>query len=252
MAPPARRAAAYAAQVKRRAISAAAAALALAGLLDGCSSIASAPSVTVRPSPSPTAALIRLPARAHVYFVGDSWTHGYSAAAGHGFPYVVGRTLGWQVTVAPDESGAGYAHTWNPNHPVFPEWVKTLPSIHADLIVLEGGLNDEPGPLDQEWQRVQDTIRTLRAKSSGAPVVVVGPAQPTGTPAEADLVIDHDEAGAAAAMHAPYVSPIQRRWITPSNASLLIDKATGHPSTAGHAYFGARLADALTALIRQG
>lgn len=236
----------------RHVVVAALAGSALLMTLPGCSSEAAQATSLVSTSSAPGLAAIRLPAHPRVYFFGDSWTHGYSAAAGHGFPYIVGATLGWKVQLAPDGSGAGYSHTWNAAHPVFPAAAKALPTIHADLIVLEGGINDQPGPLDQEWVHVQQTIRTLRAKSGGAPVVVVGMANPSGTPAEADPVIDHDEAGAAAAEGAHYISPLRSRWITPANAPLLIDKRTGHPSTAGHAYFGARLAAALARIVRQG
>lgn len=214
-----------------------------------CSSTAGAAST---PSPArsanPHSARIVLPAHPRVYFYGDSWTHGASAAPGRGFPAVVGQALGWRVQLGPDNSGSGYVHTYVADHPVLPQSAAALPPIHADLIVLEAGTNDIPGPLDHFWNAVKQTVRTLKRKSHGAPVVLVGPASFDGTVPEGLSAIDYEEAGAAAELRIPYVSPLKEHWFNAANIGPLFDPETIHPNTAGHAYYGGRLASALTAI----
>lgn len=184
---------------------------------------------------------IKLPRHPTVYFFGDSWTHGATADPGRGFPEVVGETLGWKVVLGPDNSGAGYVHTYDPSHALFPAAAAELKPFHADLIVLEGGLNDVPGPLTHFWGSVGKTVKMLRTKSGGAPVIVLGPASPDGRPGPGLTEIDAQEAGAAKQLKVPYISPTKERWFTRANVQWLVDPTTFHPNTAGHAYYAGRL-----------
>jgi lysophospholipase L1-like esterase len=199
---------------------------------------------TTKPTakPVPRIKSIVLPAHPRVYFFGDSWTNGASAAPGRGFPHVTAEALGWQAVQGPDNSGAGFVHTYNPAHPVFPEKVRSLGRIHADLVVIEGGVNDVPGPLGQYWNVVKGTIQQLQKKAGGAPVVLVGPVYPNGTVPSALGAMDFLDKGVAGQLGIPYVSPISEGWFNPTNVRTLIDQETMHPNTAGHAYYGARLA----------
>jgi acyl-CoA thioesterase-1 len=120
----------------------------------------------------------------------------------------------------------------------------------ADLVVVEGGLNDEPGDPSLFRGAVARTVKELRRATGGAPIVLLGPATPGGTPSAALTRIDKDEAAVAKQLRVPYVSPLEERWINPTNVSTLVDPATGHPSTEGHLYFGARLAQALGRIVR--
>jgi lysophospholipase L1-like esterase len=194
---------------------------------------------------------IVLPPHPTVYFFGDSWTQGYAAAPHRGFPYIVGQALGWKVVVGPDESGAGYVNTFARAHPVFATRVKELPRLHADLVVIEGGVNDIPGPLAHFWTAAKMTVQQLQAKAGGAPVVIVGPATPDGTTPEGLAAIDYQLAGVAQQLRVPYISPIKEGWLNSTNVKGLIDPKRQHPNTAGHAYYGGRLAADLTRLIVQ-
>ena len=144
--------------------------------------------------------------------------------------------------LGPDNSGAGFVHTFNPNHALFPEAAAALAPVDADLIVLEGGMNDKPGPLTHFWDRVALTVQTLRAKAHGAPLVLVGPASPDGTVPEGLSAIDFEEAGVAQQLGIHYISPLKEGWFNPTNVDGLIDPTTVHPDTAGHAYYAGRLA----------
>jgi lysophospholipase L1-like esterase len=161
---------------------------------------------------------------------------------------VVGRALGWTVTVAPGGSGTGYVHTYSTERVIYPERAARLAQIKADIIILQGGLNDRPGPLTGFSAAVRKTVKLLRQKSGGAPIVMLGPAPFTGTPTAALRTIDTQEAAAAKALGIRYISPIRQSWINPTNVSTVIDPKTEHPSTAGHAYFGGRVAQALQSI----
>lgn len=197
-------------------------------------------------------ARIRLPKHPRVYFYGDSWVQGSSADVDRGFPQVVGQTLGWDVQIGPNQSGAGYVDTYAPERPVYPVAVDSLPSIDADLVIVEGGLNDIPGPLTGYTDAVARTVETLRGKADGAPVIVLGPVSPFGHTSEGLQAIDIDQRIGAKQAGVPYISPIGERWFNTTNVHGLVDFTTFHPNTAGHAYYAGRLAADLVQLTTQG
>jgi lysophospholipase L1-like esterase len=193
----------------------------------------------------PAPVRIQLPAHPRAFLFGDSWTAGKSASPGNGYARVVGRALGWKVTVAPGGSGTGYVHSYSSERVVYPLRAAKLPPIDADIIVLQGGLNDRPGPLTHFSDAVRRTVKTLRQKSGNTPIVMLGPASFTGKPTTALTTIDQQEASVAKQLAIRYISPLKRRWINPANVATVIDPTTQHPSTIGHAYFGGRVAQAL-------
>jgi lysophospholipase L1-like esterase len=207
---------------------------------------------STRAAAASVAAPIRLPRTPRVYFYGDSWIQGSSADADRGFPQVVGQTLGWDVQIGPNQSGAGYVDTYAPERPVYPVAVESLPSIDADLVIVEGGLNDIPGPLTGYTEAVARTVETLRGKAHGAPVVVLGPVSPFGHTSEGLQAIDIDQRIGAKQAGAPYISPIGERWFNTTNVHGLVNFDTFHPNTAGHAYYAGRLAADLVRMTVQG
>lgn len=213
------------------------------------SGASSASAVTIRDAAPKRLAPIPLPANPRVYFFGDSWTNGATADPGRGFPFVVSEALGWTPELGPDNSGAGYVHTYNPAHILLPDAAHARTRITADLIVLAGGVNDVPGPLTDFSDHAVDTVRTLRAKAGGAPLVMIGPAYPDGTVPAGLRTIDLMEAGVAARLGIHYISPLQERWFNPVNVGALMDPVNVHPNTAGHAYYGGRLAARMQQII---
>jgi lysophospholipase L1-like esterase len=207
------------------------------------------PDVVALTGVKPTKA-ISLPANPKVYFFGDSWTNGATADEGQGFPYVLGRSLGWQVQLGPNNSGAGFVHTYDPSHPLLADSAAQLDPFEADLVVLEGGLNDEPGPLTDFIPNLMETIASLRERSGGARIVMVGPASPDGVTPRSLAAIDSQEAAVARKLGIHYISPVQEGWLTPDNVQTLVDPQTYHPNTAGHAYYAGRLAADLRRFVR--
>lgn len=230
--------------------------LLIASTMTGCAAASSGNPRSLSRSSQPEVsatrnAAISLPANPRVYFFGDSWTSGIAAAPGRGFPYVVGAALGWSVQLGPDSGGAGYVNTFEPSHPVFPVAVASVHRIDADLIVVVGGLNDAPGPLSQFWAAMTKTVKTLRARSGDTPIVMVGPATFDGAVPEGLTAVDQEESAFASKAGIPYISPLEEHWFNTRNVKTLIDQASQHPSTAGHAYYGGRLASALARITVQ-
>ena len=219
-------------------------------LLTGCSTpVSSRPSPT--PSPSAARPVLEVPAHARAYFFGDSWTEGLIARRGRGFPYVTSELLGWTAEVD-GVGGTGYLGHYRPSTQAYPVRAAAIPAgTTADVVIVEGGLNDEAMPHADLKLAVRSTITTLHARFPGKPIVVLGPA-PRALPVPTALgQVDRLIGDACADAGVPYISPIQRQWITGLNFRDTIDQATKHPSTAGHAYLGGRLAVALQDLMDQ-
>lgn len=225
----------------------------LALLSTAACSTAAAP----RPTPTATATVtvaparpaLDVPERARAYFFGDSWAEGQVARRGRGFPYVTGELLGW-TTVVDGVGSTGYLSHWRPSTQTYPVRASAIPAgTAADVVILEGGLNDRSLPLAGLKAAVRETITTLRTRFRGAPVVVLGP-MPNALPVPESLrQVDRLIEEASSDAGAPYVSPIQREWITGLNFRDVIDAKSQHPTTAGHAYLGGRLAVALQKLM---
>lgn len=227
-------------------------AIGLVAVLTGCAPTAPASSRAVASGAAPSSrapSLTAVPSEARAYFFGDSWTEGESAVPGRAFPYVTAEMLGW-TPVVDGVGGTGYLAARTPGTDPYPARAAALPAgVRADVVVLEGGLNDEGQDLQQLPAAASTTFRELEARFPGTPIVVVGPEAPE-LPVNRSLTrVDVILRSAAAAAHLQYISPIEERWFTPGNIRSMIDPSTMHPNTAGHAYFGGRLAVDLERLM---
>jgi hypothetical protein len=223
-------------------------ALATLTLLAACSSL---PAASPAGAPTPAGAAIEVPPHARAYFFGDSWTEGQVARRGRGFPYVTSELLGWTAQVD-GVGGTGFVSTLRPSTQTYPVRAAAIPTgTQADIVIVEGGLNDVGGDLSELKPAVRRTIDALQARFPGKPIVLLGPG-PRALPVPADLKqVDLALRDACRNAGVPYISPIEREWITGLNFRDIIDPATRHPTTAGHAYLGGRLAVALQDLMAQ-
>jgi lysophospholipase L1-like esterase len=203
------------------------------------------------PSPSPTASRpgLDVPVHARAYFFGDSWTEGLVARRGRGFPYVTSELLGW-TPIVDGVGGTGYLAHFRPSTQPYPVRAEAIPArTDADIVIVAGGLNDAGIAITGLKPAVRQTLTTIRTRFPGKPIVVLGPG-PNALPVKPVLSqVDRIIRDAAAEAGMPYISPIERNWITGLNFRDVIDGPTRHPSTAGHAYLGGRLAVALQDLI---
>lgn len=195
-------------------------------------------------------AALALPDEPRVLIFGDSWTYGSAAALPTlGYAYVLSERMGWQSTVD-GVRGSGYLKP-GLDGGSYGERIAALdPSLDPDLVIIEGSINDRRLPATGYREAVTAAWDALAALYPSAAIVVLGPA-PQVLPVEVGTArIDADLSALAAARGWWYVSPITEEWITSENYGAVIDTAIGryHPSTGGHAYLAARLAEALAAM----
>lgn len=187
---------------------------------------------------------LRLPEHAKVLVIGDSWTYGQAAAAPtDGYAHVLGREMGWDVTVD-GVRGSGYLRP-GLDGGSFGERIAALdPAAVPDLVIVQGSINDRSrfpkgyrAAVTAAWDRLADTY-------PGTPVIILGPAPQVLPVEKKTALIDDDLAELAGARGWTYISPIREEWITPADYLEVIDTGAGkdHPSTAGHAYLAGRLA----------
>lgn len=115
------------------------------------------------------------------------------------------------------------------------------------VLVIQGGLNDTQQDRSAVYSAATDTIALAREKFPSAQIVVLGPAPTSSTPNDGLTNVSRNIYEASADANAYAIMPIAQQWITGSNVGDVIDPATIHPSTAGHAY----LAERATAALRE-
>ncbi|HEY0240540.1 MAG TPA: SGNH/GDSL hydrolase family protein [Friedmanniella sp.] len=195
------------------------------------------------PDPGPT--LVRgslvLPANPTVLLLGDSYTEGYGAdPETKGWAYLVGKPLGWRVTVN-GFGGTGYTNV-GPNEDG--TYLQRLPSLAGrsfDLVVIQGGSNDRDVDYPTLRDAVTQTVAAVRAEFPGTAVLLLGPATPYGKaddPAriEARCVL----AGYAVQQHVSFVDPLGESWFVDGDGKKMANPVNGHPSNAGYRRIAAR------------
>ena len=203
---------------------------------------AGASAVTVAPAP------LALPDDARVLVFGDSWVYGSAATVPSlGFAYLLADELGAQ-TIVDGVRGSGYLKP-GIDGPAYGERIASLdPALEPDLIIVEGSINDRRLHPDGYRDAVTAAWDTLDALYPEADIVVLGPAPQVLPVEDATRAIDADLRDLAAERGWWYVSPIADEWITEANYLDVIDTGPigrDHPSTDGHAYLAARVAEAI-------
>jgi lysophospholipase L1-like esterase len=232
------------------------AALALAG----CASEPPAPSQRVQEyweanktfKPLPTRQVVKAapltfgPGTKTVFF-GDSWTTGlFMKPESKGYAYLTGETLGLDFQVL-GGNGTGYLNAGSNGQGSYGERFTALPSSDAQLLIIQGSVNDFGRKSSDLGPAFDETIETAREKFPAAQLVVIGPSTaqwpvpPSIYPVNDILHERSDNAGIA------YISPYEDQWITAENFPTVIDPATGHPSEQGHAYLASKVSEALKA-----
>lgn len=191
---------------------------------------------------------------ARILVFGDSWVYGSAATVPTlGFAYRLADELGVE-TVVDGVRGSGYLKP-GLDGPAYGERIAALdPSLDPDLIIVEGSINDRRLYPAGYRDAVTAAWDALEARYPDAAIVVLGPS-PQVLPVEtATSGIDSDLSELAAARGWWYISPISEEWITASNYLDVIDTGPigrDHPSTDGHAYLAARVADAIEKMAHQ-
>lgn len=191
---------------------------------------------------------------ARVLVFGDSWVYGSAATEPTlGFAYRLADELGVE-TVVDGVRGSGYLKP-GLDGPAYGERIAALdPALDPDLIIVEGSINDRRLYPAGYRDAVTAAWDALEARYPDAAIVILGPS-PQVLPVESPTSsIDTDLAELAAARGWWYISPIAEEWITTANYLDVIDTGPigrDHPSTDGHSYLAARVADAIEAMELQ-
>lgn len=223
-------------------------ALTLASLRAGTSSLSGPqPSIaTLTPRP-PAAAPLALPPDARVLIVGDSYTEGWGATpTSKGYAYLVGEPLGWRVT-SDGVGSTGYTNSGLKKQGTYEQRVQKAPARKFDLVVLQGGSNDEGAKASDLELAVDATIHTAQQRYPTARIVLMGPVDPHGSGSSSRGAVNAVLTRYARAHSLPFVNPMGERWFKPQDAADLIggpsSPAQGHPNNAGYARIAERFVE---------
>lgn len=158
---------------------------------------------------------------------GDSYTTGYlNVGVGEsGWAAQVARSLGVSLALN-GVGGSGYVSV--ANHSTF-GYAATVWPAPADVVVVFGGFNDREQPPEGVALAARITYRVVRADNPDAPLIVVGPQYPAGTPTANLLAIRDRLSAVARTVGATYVDAC--RWFTGRRE--LIGPDGIHPNEAG-------------------
>ena len=212
--------------------------------LSGCSTPAPAPAPTTcsAPVPAPTLApgSLRLPPHPSVLVFGDSYTQGYGAEPmTQGYAYLVGKPLGWQVTVD-GVGGTGYVNPGRKNEGTYLDRLPKLAGRSFDLVVMQGSSNDRDVAYPALLDAISRTMAAVRAEFPGATVVILGTATPYGKPDPTRLLVQCTLAGYASAHYLAFLDPIGESWFVDGDGKLNANPDNGHPSNAGYRRIASR------------
>lgn len=194
------------------------------------------------PDPRPTLAAgsLTLPADPSVLILGDSYTEGYGAEPEtKGWAYLVGKPLGWQVTVN-GVGGTGYVNAGPQAQGTYLQRLAGLQGRSFDLVVLQGGSNDRDTAYPALRDTVTRTVDAVRTQFPSAPVVILGPSTPYGKSDGTRILMQCVLAGYAAQQGVPFLDPIAEDWFVDGDGDRYANPANGHPSNAGYRHISAR------------
>ncbi|MCW2634147.1 MAG: hypothetical protein JWQ99_514 [Blastococcus sp.] len=192
---------------------------------------------TRTPVPSRSAAA----ARPSVTFIGDSWTFGEAATDRRGYAVLTGEQLGWKYTVL-GIGGSGYTRG---GVNIFDNRVGQAVATHADVIVVQGSLNERNGSPGQLAPAALSTLRHVRsAADPGTVILVVGASYSPGTPAATIDWINAAVGQAAAKAGVQFVNPAAQHWSDPADPTIWAN--ADHPNDRGYQL----IADRMQPLLR--
>lgn len=181
-----------------------------------------------------------------IYAIGDSWAAGLYSDPAHALIQDAADDLGATVTVD-GESGSGYLAAPGGTR-AYPDRAARIPAgTDADLVIIQGGSNDDSADLDALPGAVARTVAAVRHALPHATVVLLGPGPDPWPVTGLQREVDRRIVAEAARLGVRAVSPLQEGWFTAGDVDEIIDPVTAHPTVEGDAVLGADLAADLRA-----
>lgn len=181
-----------------------------------------------------------------VTFIGDSWSVGRGATDLYGYAPRTADQLGWHADVL-GVGGSGYSVP-GPHDNVFAERIGAAVATRAEIIVVQGSLNERHSTPEALARAATATLADLRARADpGTRILVIGACENPGTPDTTMHWINEEIGAAAEKAGLPFVDPAAEGWLDPDDAPLWAD--TIHPSDLGHEVFARRLVPRLHGLL---
>lgn len=196
---------------------------------------ASGPSAqTAAPTTSSAARPLGLEPGARVLVFGDSYTEGYGAEPKtQGWAYKVGGPLQWDVTVD-GVGGSGYLATGTRDEGSYRTRLQAAAAGPFDLVIVQGGSNDQGLPADELRPAVSRTIDALHVKYPGARLIMMGPvALYGGLPTEREAV-NALLRGYARDQNLIFIDPMGEAWFARGEGKTMANPDNGHPNAAGY------------------
>jgi lysophospholipase L1-like esterase len=177
---------------------------------------------------------------ASVTFLGDSWTDGVGATAMRGYAVRTGQQLRWEYEVL-GVSGSGYSLPGtNDLGGTFDERVDRAVATHADVIVVQGSLNERNSTPAALAPAAAATLSRLRLTADpDTRILVLGAPYNPGTPGATIDWINAAIEDAAARAGVEFVDVAAENWTDPADPSIWDDAL--HPNDAGHQLIADRL-----------
>ncbi len=197
-----------------------------------------------------------LPPGSKVLFIGDSWAEGVGASdkKNGNWAALTADHFGWErhidgiggtgFTRGGGAQGGAIGTDNNQYINRLDRWTSN-PAMVPNLVLFEGGLNDDRATPTALSQAVKDVVSKARTAWPQASVIVMGPAAPQ--PLGAMLLRMADPIRRAAISAGAFsINPVQASWFTKENSQQFLVPADGaHVNDAGHRYTSERLIAAI-------
>ena len=181
-----------------------------------------------------------------VTFVGDSWTAGLGSESGQGYAEPAAERAGWTSHVL-GISGTGYLQ--GAPGQSFAGRIGRAAATEADVVVVQGSLNDDRSDPAQLGPAARDTLSDLvAAVGPGTVVLVIGASHTPGTERAAIERINAAIGGAAEAVGVRFVDPAEENWNDPADPTIWADPI--HPDDAGYRLLAGHVSELLRESVR--
>lgn len=173
--------------------------------------------------------------------LGDSYAEGTGAGAlGDGWVQLLSSDLCWQLVDNASEGGTGYANDGGAEgKSAFPTRVGDAVAGKPQLVIVEGGFNDDVLPPREVAEAADTTFMDLRtALGPGPAIIAIGPVASPKKPATVLRPISDAIGQAAKKNDVLYVDPIEENWL--ADPALFVSDGY-HPNSSGHRQYASRL-----------